>query len=328
MNNNVVYRAAKALVAGGVTALRFNFRGVGASTGSHANGVGEEEDVRAALDFLRAQAPGLPIWIAGFSFGARVGLTVGARSDDVVKLFGIGLALDMFDYGFLTSCDKPKAIVQASHDEYGGRDEIEAAVAAMSEPKRLWIVDGATHLFPGHLDAFERAADEAVAYLAAAQLTAQSVRLDAAFVAAARIADDVRPLAMRRHGVAGDRWRLAHGAGAVGAAREARAAAERGALRSRGRRRTPSGSRAAPRRLLRWSSAAQGAGQGIAGQLTKIGSSAAAQPMNALPPLQPGQEFDAAVRARLARRLVEPRAERRARERRGNAGPATRCAGS
>lgn len=168
MNNNVVYRAAKALVAGGVTALRFNFRGVGASTGSHANGVGEEEDVRAALDFLRAQAPGLPIWIAGFSFGARVGLTVGARSDDVVKLFGIGLALHMFDYGFLTGCDKPKAIVQASQDEYGARDEIEAAVGAMSEPKRLWIVEGASHLFPGHLDAFERAADEAVAYLAGA----------------------------------------------------------------------------------------------------------------------------------------------------------------
>ena len=104
MNNNVVYRAAKALVAGGVTALRFNFRGVGASTGSYAEGIGEEEDVRAAVDFLRAQAPGLPIWIAGFSFGARVGLTVGARSDDVAKLFGIGLALDMFDYGFLSSC--------------------------------------------------------------------------------------------------------------------------------------------------------------------------------------------------------------------------------
>ena len=79
MNNNVVYRAAKALVAGGVTALRFNFRGVGASTGSYGEGVGEEEDVRAAVDFLRAQAPGLAIWIAGFSFGARVGLTVRAR---------------------------------------------------------------------------------------------------------------------------------------------------------------------------------------------------------------------------------------------------------
>jgi len=165
MNNNVVYRAAKALVAGGVSALRFNFRGVGASTGAYADGVGEEDDVRAAVDFLRAHAPGLPIWITGFSFGARVGLTVGARSDDVAKLFGIGLALDMFDYRFLASCGKPKAIVQASHDEYGARDRIEAAVVEMSEPKRLWVVDGASHLFPGHLDAFERAAEEAVAWL-------------------------------------------------------------------------------------------------------------------------------------------------------------------
>src|SRR6478609_1594315 len=165
MNNNVVYRAAKALVAGGVTALRFNFRGVGASTGSYDEGVGEEDDVRAAVDYLRAQAPGLPIWIAGLSFGARVGLTVGARSADVTKLLGIGLALRMFDYGFLSTCTKPKAIVQAAQDEYGRRDEIEAAVRDMSEPKRLWVVDGATHLFPGQLDPFERAAEEAVAYL-------------------------------------------------------------------------------------------------------------------------------------------------------------------
>jgi alpha/beta superfamily hydrolase len=165
MNNNVVYRAAKALVAGGVTALRFNFRGVGASTGSYADGVGEEEDVRAALDYLRAHAPGLPIWVAGFSFGARVGLTVGARSEDVAKLLGVGLALNMFDYGPLARCAKPKAILQGAEDEYGARDAIEAAVGEMSEPKRLWIVEGATHLFPGHLDDFERAAGEAVAWL-------------------------------------------------------------------------------------------------------------------------------------------------------------------
>src|SRR5580765_8000174 len=53
MNNNVVYRAAKALVGGGVTTLRFNFRGVGASTGAYADGIGEEDDVRAAIGFLR-----------------------------------------------------------------------------------------------------------------------------------------------------------------------------------------------------------------------------------------------------------------------------------
>jgi alpha/beta superfamily hydrolase len=168
MNNNVVYRAAKALVEGGVAALRFNFRGVGGSTGQYAEGIGEEEDADAALGALRARHPELPLWVAGFSFGARVGLTVGARRDDVVKLLGIGLALKMFDYGFLTDCRKPKAIIQAANDEYGGRSEIEAAVTAMAAPKRLWIVDGASHLFPGHLDAFESAANQAVAHLRAA----------------------------------------------------------------------------------------------------------------------------------------------------------------
>ena len=71
----------------------------------------------------------------------------------------------MFDYRFLTTCEKPKAFIQASEDEYARRAEIEAAVGEMAEPKRLWIVDGATHLFPGHLDQLEQAAREAVEFL-------------------------------------------------------------------------------------------------------------------------------------------------------------------
>ncbi len=165
LNNNVVYRLAKALVDGGVAALRFNFRGVGASTGIYDEGRGEEDDARAAFELLAARHPALPLWMAGFSFGARVGLSVGARDGRVKKLLGVGLALRMFDYGFLGTCDKPKAIVQAADDEYGGRAAIEAAVGTMAEPKRLWIVDEATHLFPGRLDPFEAAAREAVAYL-------------------------------------------------------------------------------------------------------------------------------------------------------------------
>jgi uncharacterized protein len=165
MNNNVVYRLTRALVDGGVATLRFNFRGVGASTGTHAGGIGEEDDAGDALDFLRTRHPTLPLWIAGFSFGARVGLSVGARDGRVEKLIGVGLALKMFDYRFLASSSKPKAIIQASEDEYGARNAIEAAVGEMAQPKRLWIVDGATHLFPGQLDPFEAAAREAVAYL-------------------------------------------------------------------------------------------------------------------------------------------------------------------
>jgi alpha/beta superfamily hydrolase len=165
MNNNVVYRAARALNDAGVAVLRFNFRGVGASTGRHDGGAGEEDDALAALETLAKRHPSLPLWMAGFSFGARVGLTVGAREARVEKLLGIGLALSMFDYSFLDTCPKPKAIIQAANDEYGGRGPIEAAVAKMSEPKRLWVVDGATHLYPQHLAELEASAGEAARWL-------------------------------------------------------------------------------------------------------------------------------------------------------------------
>jgi alpha/beta superfamily hydrolase len=165
MDNNVVYRLARALTDAGACVLRFNFRGVGRSTGVYDHGVGEEDDARAALDFLAGRQPGVPLWMAGFSFGARVALTVGAADPRVDKLLGVGLALKMFDYGFLGTSAKPKAIIQGADDEYGGRDAITAAVATMAEPKRLWVVDAATHLFPGRLDQFKSAADQAAAYL-------------------------------------------------------------------------------------------------------------------------------------------------------------------
>jgi hypothetical protein len=165
MNNNVVFRVAKAFVDAGGSALRFNFRGVGRSTGRYADGVGEEEDAVAALDFLAQQYPGVPLWMAGFSFGARVGLTVGARDARVQKLLGVGLALKMFDYGFLTTSPKPKAFVQASEDEFGPEPAIRALVDGMAEPKRLYVVPGATHLFPKNLDPLEEAARAAIEYL-------------------------------------------------------------------------------------------------------------------------------------------------------------------
>jgi alpha/beta superfamily hydrolase len=167
MNNNVVYRAAKALHDAGVAVLRFNFRGVGTSTGRHDGGAGEEDDALSALDVLAQRHAGLPLWMAGFSFGARVGLTLGARDERVEKLLGIGLALSMFDYSFLDACTKPKAIIQAANDEYGARDAISAAFERMASPKQLAIVDGATHLYPQHLAELESAAGSAARWLLA-----------------------------------------------------------------------------------------------------------------------------------------------------------------
>src|SRR5258705_12467935 len=106
MHNKVVFRAAAALNEAGLVTLRFNFRGVGQSTGTHDEGYGERDDVRAGLDYLAANYPHQEITLCGFSFGARVGLAVGIDYDRVKRLISIGTPVDKYDFGFLTACPK------------------------------------------------------------------------------------------------------------------------------------------------------------------------------------------------------------------------------
>ncbi len=92
MHNKVVYQAAKALHQRGAAVLRFNFRGAGQSEGAHDRGIGEQADVRTALDYLSAEFPGKPIVLAGFSFGSWVGLRVGCEDARVTQADRPGLA--------------------------------------------------------------------------------------------------------------------------------------------------------------------------------------------------------------------------------------------
>src|SRR5258708_30926481 len=77
MHNKVIYQTAKSLDTRGIPVLRFNFRGAGLSAGVHDRGLGERDDVRAALNFLASEFPGVPLMVAGFSFGAWVGMGAG-----------------------------------------------------------------------------------------------------------------------------------------------------------------------------------------------------------------------------------------------------------
>src|SRR5919198_5820338 len=106
MHNKVVFRAARALTDARLVALRINFRGVGLSTGEHTGARGgEQEDARLGLDYLAANYPGLPVFLAGFSFGARVGLEVGTLDARVRYLVGVGTPVGMkerdYDFSFL-----------------------------------------------------------------------------------------------------------------------------------------------------------------------------------------------------------------------------------
>jgi alpha/beta superfamily hydrolase len=159
MHNKVVYQAAKALHLRGIPVLRFNFRGAGHSEGTHDRGIGEQDDVRAALDYLSTEFPRKPILLAGFSFGSMVGLRVGCADHRVSDLIGLGIPVDHSDLTYLRGCAKPKLIIQGGDDQLGSRVIVEELFSTLPEPKRLVIVEGADHFFAGLLEKVRSAID-------------------------------------------------------------------------------------------------------------------------------------------------------------------------
>ncbi|HET7099737.1 MAG TPA: alpha/beta fold hydrolase, partial [Terriglobia bacterium] len=135
MHNKVVFRASKAATHLGIPTLRFNFRGVGHSAGEYADGIGERDDARAALDYLTERFPQLPVSMMGFSFGSVVALAVGSADPRVNSLVGIGLPADSADFSFLENDRKPKLVVQGTEDRFGSRENVEKAFRSMKGPK-------------------------------------------------------------------------------------------------------------------------------------------------------------------------------------------------
>lgn len=162
MHNKVVFRAARALNEAGLVALRINFRGVGQSTGTHDYARGEQDDARTALDYLVETYPHQPITLAGFSFGARVGLEVGTNDRRVANLIGIGTPLNMYDFTFIQACRKPLLLVHGARDEFGDAEHLRALTAKIPAEARvrLEIIPGAGHFFEGHLDEMSRVITE------------------------------------------------------------------------------------------------------------------------------------------------------------------------
>jgi len=155
MHNKVVYHAMKAFQGFGLPVLRFNFRGTGLSEGEHDHGQGEQDDVRAALDWLDNEF-GLPILFAGFSFGSYVGLHVCCGDARVKGLVALGLPVHAagrdYRYDFLSGCEQPKLFVSGTRDQYGPTLQVESAVAGAVSPKELVWIEGADHFFAGKLD--------------------------------------------------------------------------------------------------------------------------------------------------------------------------------
>lgn len=159
MHTKAVYRAAQAFNDAGLVALRFNFRGVGTSTGSHEEGIGEKDDVRAALDWLEERYPTLPLVVGGFSFGSMVGLSVGVEDPRVVALMGLGLPVEKseYDFSYLADTDKPVLVVQGENDEFGAGPVVAEVLRPMGPHITLVRIPGTDHFFADRLDQLREA---------------------------------------------------------------------------------------------------------------------------------------------------------------------------
>lgn len=166
MHTKAVYQGTKGLVRVGCAVLRFNFRGVGRSDGQFANGDGEADDFRAALNYLAARYPGVPLWAAGFSFGAWIALETGAADPRVSVLIGIAppvvTSVSGMNYTFprTLASRKPKFFVQGEADEVCPIEGMWAFYGRLEEPKELVVIDAADHLFEGKTQEVGEALEE------------------------------------------------------------------------------------------------------------------------------------------------------------------------
>jgi len=152
MHNKVVFRAAAGLVDAGLATLRFNFRGVGSSTGVHAEVEGGVEDVRTALDYLTGEYPDEDVTLAGFSFGSRTGMEVGMSDDRVHQLISIGTPVEKYrDYDFLTSVKKPILFLHGDRDEFCSVKSLRSLTDRIPHAEVV-IFENSGHFFDDHLD--------------------------------------------------------------------------------------------------------------------------------------------------------------------------------
>jgi len=148
MDNNVVWTVVRALGERGWSTLRFNFRGVGASTGSHGGGVAEVEDVVGALDFLKAKVPG-PCFVVGYSFGAAVAARALTEGLDAAGAVLISPPIAFMDLEFLAETPRISLVVAGDRDDLCPLAEVEDLCQRHQPPVDLRVVSGADHFYGG-----------------------------------------------------------------------------------------------------------------------------------------------------------------------------------
>jgi hypothetical protein len=152
MHNLVISTTVDVASQEGFSTLRFNFRGVGRSGGSYSEGVGEREDVQAAIDYLYSALghADSPLTLLGYSFGAWAGLPVGIQDNRIKGMVAIAPPLGLYDFGYLEGSKKTKLLIAGDQDFFCPTALLESFFERLEEPKSLAIIEGADHFFFAH----------------------------------------------------------------------------------------------------------------------------------------------------------------------------------
>lgn len=156
MNNKLTYYMFQTFVERGFSVLRFNFRGVGNSQGLHDKGEGELSDAATALDWMQDINKNAPyVWVAGFSFGAWIGMQLLMRRPEVAGFISVAPPSNMYDFSFLAPCPTSGLILQGSQDQIVPHTHSEKLAERLRAQKGIEIdyrlVDGASHFFNDHI---------------------------------------------------------------------------------------------------------------------------------------------------------------------------------
>ncbi len=157
MNNKIVYSLYHIFTRRGFSTLRFNFRGVGRSQGSFARGEGELADAAAALDWLQGyNEDASQCWIAGFSFGAWIGMQLLMRRPEITGFITIAPPANVYDFSFLAPCPASGLILQGNADDIVPHDAVGKLVEKLRTQRHIKIdyrlLPGANHFFHGMID--------------------------------------------------------------------------------------------------------------------------------------------------------------------------------
>lgn len=153
MNNKISYSLFQTFAEQGFSTLRFNFRGVGRSQGEFSFGEGELSDAASALDWLQSVNPTTSkIWVAGFSFGAWIGMQLLMRRPEIHNYVSISPPANVYDFNFLAPCPNEGLIVQGDADQVVNVDSVNKLVEKLKTQRGqdgvdYRIITGAGHFF-------------------------------------------------------------------------------------------------------------------------------------------------------------------------------------